>query len=62
MNIKIARIKKGYKQYELAQMLGISREALRKIENGETKLPKKELIKKISFILDVSIEELFFEE
>lgn len=58
--IKLKRTEKCIKQYELAQRVGISREYLRRIESGEAKNPNNSIMKKISEILETSIEELFF--
>lgn len=60
LKIKLKRIERGYKQYQFARDLGISREYLRRIENGTAKNPSIELMKKISLILESSPEELFF--
>ena len=60
LNIKLKRIEKGYKQYELAEKLGITRQYLLSIENGNAKNPNIELIKKISKLLNTSAQELFF--
>lgn len=62
MNIKIKRIVRGYKQGEFAKKIGISPQTLNKIENGDTKNPSIETMKKISEILDISVEKLFFEK
>ena len=60
VKIKIKRIEKGLKQYELASQVGISREYLRLIENGKAKNPSIAVMKKISEILQESVEKLFF--
>ena len=59
MKVKIARIKKKIKQQELAEMVGISREYLRKIENDVAN-PTKTIMIKIAEILECSVQELFF--
>lgn len=52
--IKEARIKKGYSQTELAQLLGYkSRSSINKIEVNEREIPKS-IILKLSEILDVT--------
>ena len=59
MKVKIARIKKKIKQQELAEMVGISREYLRKIENDVAN-PTRSIMIKIAEILECSVQELFF--
>ena len=59
MKVKIARIKKKIKQQELASMVGISREYLRKIENDVAN-PTKMIMIKIAEILECPVQELFF--
>lgn len=60
LNIKLKRIEKGFKQYEFAEKIGISREYLRKLENGTAKNPSIELMKKVSEILETPVQNLFF--
>ncbi|MDT8715558.1 helix-turn-helix transcriptional regulator [Clostridium sp. 19966] len=50
----------GYKHCEFAEKVGISREYLRQLENGKAKNPSITIMKKISELLGVSAEELFF--
>ena len=59
MKVKIARIKKKIKQQELAEMVGISRYFLYKIENEEA-VPNVKIALKIASLLDTTVEELFF--
>ena len=59
MKVKIARIKKKIKQQELAEMVGISREYLRHIENDAAN-PTRTIMIKIAEILECSVQELFF--
>ena len=59
MKVKIARIKKKIKQQELAEMVGISREYLRHIENDVAN-PTRAIMIKIAEILECSVQELFF--
>ena len=59
MKVKIARIKKKMKQQELAEMVGISREYLRHIENDVAN-PTRSIMIKIAEILECSVQELFF--
>lgn len=62
INLKIARIKKGLNQIELAQISGVSRHQIAALENGRATNPNLDTIKKISKALDVSPLELFFNE
>lgn len=59
--VKLKRIEKGYTVKEFSQMLQISREYLRLIENGKARNPSIDLMKKISEMLDTSVLELFFQ-
>jgi putative transcriptional regulator len=60
MKVRIKRIENGFKQYEFAEMVGVSREYLRLIEKSRAKNPSIEVMKKISDLLQVSVVELFF--
>lgn len=62
MKIKLKRIEKKFKQYEMAEKIGISREYLRRIENNTAKNPSIGVMKKISEVLEISVQELFFNE
>ncbi len=61
LNLKIKRIEKGYTQIELSKKLGISRYYLSALERGKATNPSLELMKKISNVLNVTVQELFFE-
>lgn len=58
-NLLLARLKKGIKQQELAKKLGITPQYLRLIEKGDID-PRASLMKKCSEVLEISVEELFF--
>lgn len=60
-NLLLARLKKGIKQQELAKNLGITPQYLRLIEKGDID-PRASLMKKCSEVLEISVEELFFNE
>ncbi|SCK02107.1 helix-turn-helix transcriptional regulator [Clostridium sp.] len=62
MRVKEKRLKRKIKQNELARRVGVSREYIRLIEKGIARNPNNELMKKISDILECSIEELFFSQ
>lgn len=57
LNLKIARIKKGLSQKQLADKVGISPATVSKAETGKFDLRLSTLVK-LSKVLDVSIEEL----
>ncbi len=60
--IKALRVGQGIKAGEFAKMLGVSREYLRLIENGKAKNPNRELMIKISKLLNSTVQELFFSD
>jgi putative transcriptional regulator len=62
LNIKLKRIEKNIKQYELAKEVGISREYLRLLECGKATNPSIPIMRKISEILETSVQSLFFDE
>lgn len=59
--LKSIRVLKGIKQGEFAKELGITPQHLCKIEKGEVE-PRRDLMKKISTILGLTIQEIFFSE
>lgn len=61
LKIKIKRIEKGIKQYQLANKVGISRNYMQLLEKGKAKNPSIAVMKAISRELDASVEELFFD-
>lgn len=62
MNIKIARIKKSLTQKQLCELIGIGINSLVKLEKGDFSTLRYPVMKKISEILETSIQELFFNE
>ncbi|HBG1613758.1 TPA: helix-turn-helix transcriptional regulator [Clostridioides difficile] len=62
MKLKLKRIEKGIKQYELAQKVGISRYYLSSLERSKSKNPSNMLMLKLAQELDTSIEDLFFDK
>ncbi|MDY6226990.1 MAG: helix-turn-helix transcriptional regulator [Clostridium sp.] len=62
MNVKLARIKAGLTQKELAALVGLSNVTIVKIEKGNYDSITRETMIKISKVLNVSIMELFFSE
>lgn len=62
LRVKIKRIELGYGQQKLAEKAGVTPQCLSNIERGITKSPKIEVMKKISEILGVSAQELFFQD
>ncbi|WP_300348119.1 helix-turn-helix transcriptional regulator [Clostridium sp.] len=61
LNIKIARIEKGFSQQELAKILGISRNKLSILENGNFENLTYPLIKKFLKVLDIDLNKIFTE-
>ena len=59
--IKGKRLEKGISQYELADMIVISREAVSKWERGVS-LPDISILSKLANILEISVEELLIGE
>ncbi|SFF68235.1 putative transcriptional regulator [Clostridium cadaveris] len=62
LKLKIKRIEKGFKQYEFAEKLGVSRYYLSALERGKINNPSIELMKLISELLDTTVSELFFSD
>lgn len=60
MNIKIARIKVGLTQKELAQIVGISHVTIGKLEKGNYDGISKGNMIKIAAALNSTVQELFF--
>ena len=56
--IKELRISKGIKQCELADLLGMERSNLTRIESGKQR-PSDEYLEKIAKILNIEIQEMF---
>mgnify|MGYP000866485547 CR=1 FL=1 len=59
MNVKIARIKKGYTQDDVCKILRISKSTIVSIEKGNYDNIKIGLAKKIATLLDSTVQELF---
>lgn len=59
--LKAKRVELGIKQKDFAKALGISQQQLNRIETGRAE-PRRDLMKKISEILETPVQELFFEE
>jgi transcriptional regulator with XRE-family HTH domain len=62
LKLKLKRIEKCFKQIELAEQIGISRYYLSGLERDKIKNPNIEVMKKISKVLEVSVQELFFDD
>lgn len=60
--IKALRVGQGIKAGEFAKRLGISREYLRQIENGNAKNPSRDIMIKIAAALNSTVQELFFSD
>lgn len=59
--IKIARIKKGLSQRQIAEQLGVSQPSYLEWEHGDS-VPNWARMKSISKILEISLDELAKEE
>ena len=59
--IKVLRAQNNLTQEELAQKIGISRQALSNIENGKVE-PSGRTVIKIANIFGMPAEQIFFEE
>lgn len=57
MNLKIARIRKGLTQDELAKAVGIARNTVSRYETGDTK-PSFDMVVKLAKILNINLIEL----
>ena len=62
MNVKLARIKAGLTQKELASLVGLSSVTIVKIEKGNYDSITRATMVKISKILNSTVQELFFSE
>ena len=62
MNVKIARIKKGLSQRDLAKLCGVCQNTIVKIEKGEIDTMLVQNLKKVAEVLGMTITELFFSE
>lgn len=60
--IRDARLRKGYTQEELGEILGVKKSAIAKYEKGRVINIKRSTLKKISDILDIPPFELIFDE
>lgn len=60
LKIKLSRIEKGYTQKQLGELIGVKSVTIRSYENG-TREPKIKTMKKLSEILEKSVQELFFD-
>lgn len=58
MEFKIARIRKGLSQEKLAQLAGVCRLTVCKVESGQADNVKLGLVKKIAKALDTPLSEL----
>lgn len=60
-NIRVARAEKKLSQADLAEMIGVSRQTICSIENGQFN-PTAKLALTICYALDKVFEELFYIE
>ncbi len=59
--VKLARLKKGLTQKDLAQAVGVSRQTVNAIEQGDYN-PTIRLCRAICKVLGKTLDELFWEE
>jgi transcriptional regulator with XRE-family HTH domain len=59
--IKIARLERGLRQWDVARQVGISESYLSKIETGRVK-PDPNLLEKIAIALDVPVRQISEDE
>lgn len=62
MNVKIARIKKGFTQAQLCKIVKTSPKKMVEIEKGNYDNVTKALMERIAKALDTTVVELFFSE
>lgn len=60
--LKQVREEAGFTQTKAAELMGMHRTALAKIENGYTPNPSLATLKKFADLYGVPIEDMFFEE
>ncbi len=58
-NFKLKRLSKCLSQKELANLSNVSINTISKLENGKVNTTQLGLIKRVSFVLDCTIDELF---
>ena len=62
MSVKIARIKAGLTQSQVAKKCNMSLSSIVKLEKGDYDFLTLGKMKKLSEVLEVSVQELFFSE
>lgn len=62
LEVKLARIRKGLTQAQLCKMVKMSPKKLVEIEKGNYDKLNVSLAKKISIVLEKSVQELFFSD
>lgn len=58
--LKLRRIEINKKQKDVAKDVGISQQYLSNLENGITNNPSLEIMKKLSEVLNTTVQDLFF--
>ena len=61
LNLKIARIRKGLSQNQLAEIVKVSPATISKLECGKLN-PRIDVVKRLAKALDVSVSELINDE
>lgn len=59
--LKMKRMEKGFNQESFGTAIGVSRQTISFYERGKL-IPRPDKMKKISEILDTSVQELFFQD
>jgi putative transcriptional regulator len=62
LKLKFRRMERKLTQQELADKVGISRYYLSALERNKVKNPSIQVMKKISEILEMTVQELFFDD
>ncbi len=62
LKLKIKRIEKGLKQKDLVNKVGVSQQYIGDLESGRSTNSTREVMIKISNVLGVSVQDLFFSE
>lgn len=62
IHLRIARIKKELSQIELAKRVGITNKYLSQLETGTSNNPSSNVMRKIAYELDETVQNLFFND
>lgn len=62
LSIKMIRIKKGIKQKDLAEKVGVSQQYITGLETGRNDNPTRKVMMAIAKALETDVQTLFFAE